>query len=189
MKVGIEKKMAVKKEKIVYSEKKHSEFIAVDTETTGLNSLNDKIIEISALRYKDGVIIDKFSTLIDPEISIPPYITEINNIDDSMVFNKPKINEVLPKFMDFIGDLPLVAHNARFDIRFLNINLVSLNMKIKNEIIDTLNISQAIYPDLVNHKLVTIKEYFNLDLQSHRALDDCIVCAKIYLDYCNMNSL
>lgn len=177
-------KMAAKKEKIVYSNKKHNEFIAIDLETTGLDCINDKIVEISAVKYKDGVIVDKFETLIDPEINIPAFITDINNINDSMVCGKPKISEALPMFMKFIEDKPLVAHNARFDIRFLNVNLIECNMKITNEIIDTLNISKIIYPDLENHKLVTIKEYFNLDIQSHRAFEDCVVCAKIYLDYC-----
>lgn len=182
-----EKKEETKYYKINYTDKIYNEFIVFDTETTGLDSVEDKIIELCALKYKDGEVIDTFETLIDPEIVIQPHITKINNITNEMVKGKPVIEEVMPKFLEFIGDMPLAAHNAKFDVKFINANLVYLDKRITNEVIDTLSISRKIYKDLPNHKLVTIKESLDLDLESHRANADCIVAAQIYLDYCNEN--
>lgn len=182
-----EKKEETKYYKINYTDKIYNEFIVVDTETTGLDSVEDRIIELCALKYKDGEVIDTFETLIDPEIVIQPHITKINNITNEMVKGKPVIEEVMPKFLEFIGDMPLAAHNAKFDVKFINANLVYLDKRITNEVIDTLSISRKIYKDLPNHKLVTIKESLDLNLESHRANADCIVAAQIYLDYCNKN--
>lgn len=181
------KKEETKRYKINYTDKIYNEFIVVDTETTGLDSVEDRIIELCALRYKDGEVVDTFETLIDPEIVIQPHITKINNITNEMVKGKPVIEEVMPKFLEFIGDMPLAAHNAKFDVKFINANLVYLDKRITNEVIDTLSISRKIYKDLPNHKLVTIKESLDLNLESHRANADCIVAAQIYLDYCNEN--
>lgn len=172
--------------KINNSHEVFDEFISIDTETTGLDSKNDKIVEISAVRYKNGSIIDKFETLINPQMHIPFYITDINNIDDEMVKGKPLIGDVMDSFLEFIGDFPLVAHNASFDINFINANLVTMDKIINNKVIDTLKISRKIYPDLINHKLVTIKQYLKLQLESHRSTADCMVAAEIYLDYCKI---
>ncbi|MCR4945193.1 MAG: hypothetical protein K5986_12335, partial [Clostridium sp.] len=177
-------KVIIKNEKIKYSDKVYDEFIVVDTETTGLDCSVDKIIEISALKYKDGKLIQSFEKLINPEIPIPEFITNINNITNDMVKDSETIDKVMPEFLSFLGDSPLVAHNAKFDIRYINANLVPLNKKIENEVIDTLTLSRYLYKDIENHKLPTIKKYLNMDLESHRASTDCMVCAEIYLDYC-----
>lgn len=182
----IEKRILAKNEKIIYSNGVYNEFIVIDTETIGLDCVYDKIIEISALKYKNGKIVERFEQLINPEILIPDYITGINNISNEMVKDKPRINEVLPELLDFIEDMPLVAHNAKFDIRFLNANLVNMDKKINNKIIDTLTISRLIHKDIENHKLETIKNYYALDIDSHRASSDCIVSGMIYLEYCEI---
>lgn len=182
----IEKRILAKNEKIIYSNGVYNKFIVIDTETTGLDCVYYKIIEISALKYKNGNIVERFEQLINPEILIPDYITGINNISNEMVKDKPRINEVLPELLDFIGDMPLVAHNAKFDIRFLNANLVNMDKKINNKIIDTLTISRLIHKDIENHKLETIKNYYTLDIDSHRASSDCIVSGMIYLEYCEI---
>lgn len=170
-----------------YTDKNYKEFIALDCETTGLKPDVNKIIEIAAIKYKNGDIIDTFHTLINPQEHIPYYITKINGIKDDMVKDKPTIEEVMPKLMEFIGELPIVAHNASFDAKFLKYTTYRLFGKdlINNYFIDTVKIARMIYPNLPNHKLETIKNYLGLNLKSHRAFDDTIVAANIYLNYCN----
>lgn len=97
-------------------------YVVFDFETTGLSCVNNEIIEIGAIKVKNGHIIETFETLIKPEKQISHKITEITGITNDMVNNKPTINEVLPLFIDFIEELPLVAHNIRFDYSFLNEN-------------------------------------------------------------------
>ncbi|TDT63385.1 exonuclease domain-containing protein [Fonticella tunisiensis] len=178
-----------KPEKIInnpnYSLEAFDEFVVLDFETTGLNPSTDKIIEVSILKYKNGVLIDEFQTLINPLIKIPPEITRITGISNNMVKDKPTIKEVLPLLIDFIGDLPIVAHNAPFDAKFLKY-AVLYNLgedMITNKFIDTVKVARKIYPNLPNHKLTTIKEYLDINLNSHRAHDDTLVTAQIYLDY------
>lgn len=179
------KKAEEKDIKINYSYNIHNDFVVVDLETTGLNPETDKIIELSAIKYKNREIESKFSTLINPKIHISPKITEITDINDDMVKNSPYIENILPSFAEFVGDLPLVAHNARFDIQFLNCILKKRGGFIDNEIIDTLSISRLIYKGLIdNFKLETIKNYLKLEkYKSHRAESDCIVAGAIYIDY------
>ena len=96
-----------------------STFTAFDFETTGLDPNNDKIIEIAAIRFRHGEIVDRFVSLVNPEIDIPNLITEITGISNAMVFNSPKEAEIVDSFLDFLGDSPLVAHNIHFDEKFL----------------------------------------------------------------------
>ncbi|MDO6353569.1 3'-5' exonuclease [Caloramator sp. CAR-1] len=170
----------------IFTKKIYNEFIVLDFETTGLYPETDKIIEVSALKYKDGIKVDEFHTLINPKIKIPSEITMINGITNAMVKNKPTLQVVLPNLLEFIGDLPIVAHNAPFDAKFLKYAVLYTYGEdtVNNEFIDTLNIAREIYPRLVNYKLETIKKYLQLNLESHRAYDDTLVTAQIYLDYC-----
>lgn len=168
-----------------YTDKIYDEFVVLDFETTGLFPDTDKIIEVSILKYKNNIKVDEFHTLINPKIKIPAKITKINGITNDMVKDKPTIEEILPKLLDFIGYLPIVAHNASFDAKFLKCAVLFLYGEdiINNEFIDTVKIARQIYPNLPNHKLVTIKEYLGFDLESHRAYEDTLVTAQIYLDY------
>ena len=114
-------------------------FVVFDIETTGLNSHTNKIIEIGAVKIKAGRIIDRYSQLINPGISIPYHITEITSITNEQVANQPKIDEVIGKFVDFIGDAVLVAHNAPFDMGFIKRDIKEyLNIDLENSVIDTL---------------------------------------------------
>lgn len=169
-----------------FSKQVFNEFVVLDFETTGLNSSIDKIVEIAALKYKDGVLIGEFYTLINPQVHIPMEVVNIHGIDDKMVKGSPTIKEKLPELLSFIGELPIVAHNAKFDMNFLNASMYYLNKSLNNPIIDTLKISREIFTELPNHKLQTIKEHFGMSLGSHRALDDTKVTAEIYLRYCKL---
>lgn len=159
-------------------------FIALDLETTGLSPINDRILELGAIKYTDGKPVTSFNTLINPNVPISKRITRINGISDEMVSDKPSIENVIDDFISFFEDLPLLAHNASFDIRFLNANLIKIDKSpISNEIIDTLSISRKIF-NFENNKLDTIKKELNLSLENaHRAIPDCYAVAEIYFKY------
>lgn len=156
------------------------EFVVFDIETTGLSSVTDKIIEIGAVRCKNGEILDSFDTFIDPEMPIPAEITELTSITDEMVAGAPKIKEALQAFLDFCGDTVTVAHNASFDTGFIRTACVENGLEFKNTYIDTLAMSRFVNTDLKKHNLDALKEYFGLeDFHHHRACDDAEITSKI----------
>lgn len=157
-------------------------FIALDTETTGLSPINNEIIEVSAIKYKGNKKIASFSTLIKPNANIPYNITRITGISNDMVKNAPKKEDIEEKLTNFIGENTIIAHNANFDMNFLN---NSFNNKfIKNKVIDTVKLSRKMYPYLPNHKLSTVAEHIGVTENGyHRAEFDCECCAKIYIKY------
>ncbi|MDD3839668.1 MAG: PolC-type DNA polymerase III, partial [Clostridia bacterium] len=158
------------------------EFIIFDLETTGLKPSEDRIIEIGAVKVKNGEIVDEFSSMIDPGISIPAKITELTGIDDKMVKNAPKIEEILPNFLKFISDNPIVAHNASFDTAFIKKSCDMMGIAIKNPVIDTLALSRVLYPKLKTYKLNKVAEHLNIKLDNHhRAVDDAKATALIFL--------
>ncbi len=160
------------------------DFIVFDIETTGLSPQNDRITEIGAVKIKNGEIIETFSELINPKISIPDNIQKLTGITNNMVFNKPLIKEILPKFVEFIGDCPLVAHNAPFDWGFINYNAQKLGIKIANSVIDTLQLSRILLPQLKKHKLNIICEHLNIKLENHhRASDDATATAFMFINF------
>lgn len=149
-------------------------YVVFDIETTGLDPEFDEIIEIGAVKIKDGIKIDTFNSLIKPEYEIDEFITELTGITNGMVENAPSIDEVLPKFMDFIRDYIIIGHNVNFDINFIYDNLEELNIPpITNDFVDTLRISRRLIPELKHHKLSDLANYFNIDTNgSHRSLKD-----------------
>ena len=160
---------------------KPKKYIVLDIETTGLSPTNDKIIEIAAIKVENDSIIERFDTMIDPEIPIPYRITNITGIDDSMVANAPLISSAIPELYDFIQDLPLVAHNAPFDIRFISHNLQTCGYCMNNKIIDTLKISRDIYPHFSTHNLGSIAKMLNVNVKTaHRAMADVETLHQIF---------
>lgn len=158
------------------------DFVAIDVETTGLSCLYNELIEISAIKYENMKKTEVFSTLIKPNVDIPAHITKITGITNKMVENSPKIQDVMPKLVKFIGNLPIIAHNARFDYGFLQAN--SKNSFSKNKLIDTVALSRTMAPHLQNHKLGTMAKYIGIKEEGfHRAEFDCECCAKIYIKY------
>ncbi len=171
---------------------KDSCFTVFDFETTGLSNKNDEIIEIGAVKVKNGEIIDTFETFLSPGKSIPAKITDITGITNEMVSGAPKISEIIGQFLEFFADSVLVAHNATFDYGFLKSALKKTgNSYVDNAVLDTLGLSRAIYPDLKNHKLNTICKHLNVDLENHhRAVDDAKATAGILLNMIDeMNNL
>ncbi|SDC87458.1 DNA polymerase-3 subunit alpha [Paenibacillus sp. UNCCL117] len=153
-----------------------AEYVIFDVETTGLSVTNNKIIELAGVKMKDGKEIDRFATFIDPHERIPYNIQQLTNITDDMVRGAPDISEKLPQFMEFVGDAVLVAHNARFDMGFLNTNLKRLGLpEAANPVLDTLELARLLYPTMKNHRLNTLSDKFKVSLDNHhRAIDDSI---------------
>lgn len=162
--------------------KPYKQFVAIDVETTGLSPFNNELIEISAIKYEKNQKIDTFSTLIKPKNRIPYYITNITGITNDMVEDSPRVEEVMPELIRFIGNCPIVAHNAPFDYQF--IQNYSNGHFSTNEVIDTVSIGRKLYPSLPNHKLGTIAKHIGITEDGfHRAEFDCECCAKIYIEY------
>ena len=158
-------------------------FCAFDTETTGLFSKQDRIIELGAVKFdKDGVL-DTFNTLVNPEIPLPPVCQQVSHITDDMVRDAPKISSVLPDFLRFSEGCILVAHNAPFDIKFTNEELKRSGLlPLKHQVIDTLNFSRWAYPANGHWKLQLLAEQFGIEVKAaHRASDDARVCMEVFL--------
>lgn len=171
----------------IYSFKK--DYIVFDLETTGLDCIKDKIIEIAAIKYKNYNQIDSFHFLVNPRIEISDKITKLTGITNDDVKNAETIEKILPKFVEFIEDYPLVAHNSSFDLSFIERNLKLSNMKlINNKNIDTLFLSRKYIDFTKNHKLETLKKALKLNYKSHSAFDDCLTTNELYL-YCKKCSI
>lgn len=167
-----------------YSRDFNDETIVFDIETTGLSVQNCKITEIGAVRIKDGEVIDRFDTFVDPEEHIPEEITELTSITDEMVAGAPKANEALRMFFDFVGgqDKLLVAHNASFDTGFIRAAAQKYGYEFSNPYLDTLALSRFLNTELKNHKLDTLANLYKLgDFNHHRACDDAEMLANIYI--------
>lgn len=157
------------------------EYIVLDIETTGLSFRTEKITEIGAVKVKDGEIVDTFECFVNPEVPIPQKIVEITHITDEMVKDAETIDKVIPKFLEFIGELKLVAHNADFDVGFLKYNAENLGLKMDNEYIDSLKLSRQLYPELKKHKLGVVAEKLGIKVENaHRALDDVKTLVQVF---------
>jgi len=170
---------------IVYNEIDYSfedEYVVFDIETTGLNNVNDKITEIGAVLIKNKKVVSKFNSLINPEMPIPDKIQKLTGITNEMVADAPKINEVLPEFLNFAGNRPLVAHNAMFDIGFIKYKASLLGIEVNNPVIDTLQLSRNLLP-INKHRLNNLCDYFGIKLLNHhRASDDAEAAALILIE-------
>jgi len=170
---------------IVYNEIDYSfedEYVVFDIETTGLNNVNDKITEIGAVLIKNKKVVSKFNSLINPEMPIPDKIQKLTGITNEMVADAPKINEVLPEFLNFAGNRPLVAHNAMFDIGFIKYKASLLGIEVNNPVIDTLQLSRNLL-SINKHRLNNLCDYFGIKLLNHhRASDDAEAAALILIE-------
>ena len=158
------------------------QFAVLDIETTGLNHLFDKIIEIAIIHVKNGEIVDRFSQLIDPEKSIPKEVSRINGINDFMVKGQPKIDEVIHEIYSRISSEPLiVGYNIEFDLKFIHVSLAEAGLSIPSvSYLDVKNlVRQTLKTDLPNLKLETVKKHFGIEHVSHRAISDCDVTLEV----------
>ncbi len=157
------------------------EFVVFDIETTGLSNRTCGITEIGAVKVKNGQVLERYNTFVNPEMPIPEEITKLTSITDEMVKDAPVIAEVLPEFLAFVGDRLLIAHNAEFDVGFIREAAKRCNLPFENPYLDTVALSRYINTDLKTHKLDTLAKYFKLkDFHHHRACDDAEILSQIY---------
>ena len=163
-------------------------FTAFDTETTGLNPEEEKILEIGAVSFDRLGIRARYNVLINPQRKILPEITRVNGIDDSMVSGKLTFAENVPHFLGFIKDSVLIAHNTPFDLGFVNNELKLAGMKpLENQTADTLTLSRAMLPNLDKYNLQFLAKYFEINVvNAHRAEDDARVCMELFLKLLEM---
>ena len=164
-----------------------TEYCILDIETTGLSFRTEKITELGAVIYKNGEIIDEFECFVNPEKPIPEEVVKVTNITDDMVKDAETIETILPKFLDFIGDRIIVAHNADFDVGFIKYNAEKIGIKLENTYIDTLRLAKDLFPDYKKYKLGIIAENLGIKVDvAHRALDDVITLTKVFKVMQNM---
>ncbi|MFW6035758.1 MAG: PolC-type DNA polymerase III [Halothermotrichaceae bacterium] len=184
---GMEAYMVDDGEPIIINENRENlgnvSFTVFDFETTGLKNRKDEIIEIGAVKVENDEIIDEYGTFVKPDKAIPAKITELTGISNKMIAEAPKLEVIIDDFLEFIGDSVLTAHNAVFDYGFLKMALKKTNKKmISNPVLDTLNLSRALLPDLKNHKLNTLTKHLNIGLDNHhRAVDDAKATAEMLI--------
>lgn len=156
-------------------------YIVFDLETTGFSAINDRIIEIGAVKVEQGRIVDKFSTFVNPRRPIPFAITKLTTITDEMVMGSPEIEEILPEFLAFVGDGILVAHNAGFDVGFIEQNCERMGIEHKFVSVDTVAIARILLPTLSKYKLNVVAKALGISLENHhRAVDDAAATAEIF---------
>lgn len=156
-------------------------YCVLDLETTGFSAVTEKITEIGIMKLKDGVVIDKFSTFVNPEKSIPQRVVEVTNITDDMVKDAETIDKIFPKMLEFINGSVLVAHNADFDINFLRHNAKVLGYEFDFTYIDTLSLAREVFPDFKSYKLGRIAKNLGIKVEvAHRALDDVDTTVKVF---------
>jgi DNA polymerase-3 subunit alpha (Gram-positive type) len=156
------------------------DYVAFDTETTGLNPKYEKIIEIGAIKVRNGEIIDTYSTFVNPGKSLPARIVELTGIQNEDVINAPYIDEVLDRFIEFVGDDVLLGHNLIFDYSFIKKAAINQKKIFEKNGIDTLRIARRFLNDLESRKLGFLCEYYNIHLDAHRALNDAIAAHELY---------
>ena len=155
-------------------------YVAFDLETTGLSSRNDKIIEIGAVLMQNGRELDRFQTFVDPGMKLSKETVDLTGITDSMLRGAPQLEEVLPKFIAFVGDRVLVAHNADFDTAFIRAACEKLGCAYDFTSADTLVLSQNLMPHLNRFKLDVVANALSLpEFTHHRAADDAVTCGLI----------
>lgn len=168
-------------------------YIAIDVETTGLDSNQDRIIEVGAVLFENGQITKRYESLVNAEVVIPSAATAINHITNDMIKNAPKEEEVYLNLVDFLndalnGEIALCAHNARFDMGFLSQTLMRLGYNGQIYFVDTLDLSRKLVKNLLNYKQDTVADYFGIvNEQVHRASSDAEACGKILWSLLDIN--
>jgi len=159
-------------------------YTAFDTETTGLSRHTERVIEIGAVKFSKDNVIAEYNALIYPEKNMSPQVIRIHGISDEMLAGKPLFKEIADEFLDFITGTTLVAHNAQFDIGFINkeLELAGMNgLKNARTTIDTLYLSRRFFPETEKHSLQFLADFLKIPSgTAHRATDDARVCMELF---------
>ncbi len=165
----------------------HGDFVVFDIETTGFSPVNNRIIEIGAVKVSEGKIVDRFSAFVNPDVPIPFEIVKLTGITDDMVSDAAFIEAVLPEFLDFCADCVLVAHNANFDMSFIKENILRQKIEKQFTYIDTVAIARILLPHQGKHTLDAVAKTLGISLENHhRAVDDAEATAEIFVKFIPM---
>lgn len=163
------------------------EFVVFDLETTGFSAKHNMITEIGAAKVRGGRVVDSFSALVNPEQKIPYEVVEITGITNEMVENERTIDQILPEFLDFIGDAAVVAHNAPFDMGFMKEQSMRIHRDFNPVVLDTLSLSKLLIKGIKRFNLKRISKFLNVSLvNAHRAVDDANATAQIFIKLLGM---
>lgn len=169
------------KERYGQEETMVKDYVAFDLETSGLNCERDEIIEIGALKVRDGKITERFNRLIKPKMPVTPEITAITGITNEMLEDKAPVEKVIPEFVLFCRDEILLGHNVMFDYKFTKVYAKRYGLPFEKRGIDTLKIARKVLPDLESRSLGALCEHYEIVNQAaHRAYHDALATAKIY---------
>ena len=162
------------------------DYICLDLETTGLNPKTDKIIEIGAVKVRNGEIIDSFETFVAPERKLEQRIVELTGITDEMLENAPSKEEVIPKFIQFAGEDILLGHSVLFDYSFMKRAAVNCKLTFERQGIDTLKIARKFLPELESRSLGFLCSHYQIAHNAHRAMADAIATVTLYKKLCEL---
>lgn len=162
-----------------------SDFVVVDVETTGMSPVDDRITEIAMMRVRGGRIVNEFSTLVNPLMTIPAFITDLTGIDNVMVAGAPTAREVVPYMTEFLGDAVFTAHNAPFDWSFVTHTARRERLvELSNERLCTVRLTRRILPFLPSRSLGPVARFLDVPIrQRHRASGDAYATAEILIRY------
>lgn len=157
------------------------EYVSLDLETTGLEPKKDRIIEIGAVKIREGEITETYSLLVDPQKKIPERITQLTGISDDMVKGQPFVEEAVRGLLDFCGERPLLGHNLMFDYSFVKHSAVNMGLDFEKQGMDTLKLARAFLPDLESKSLQSLRQYYQIPQEeAHRALEDALTTFRLY---------
>ena len=162
-------------------------YVVFDIETTGFSPVTNRIIEIGAVKVENGEITERFSTFVNPQVPIPFHIEKLTSINDSMVMDADPIEVVLPRFLEFVGDAILVAHNANFDVSFIKENAKRQGISVDFTYVDTVGIARALLTGQSKYTLDAVAKTLGISLENHhRAVDDAECTAEIFVKFIEM---
>ncbi|MCM1090618.1 MAG: PolC-type DNA polymerase III [Muribaculum sp.] len=189
---GVEAYLVDDLKEIVAGDKGQSlqdDFVVFDIETTGLSPVNNRIIEIGAVKVSGGEIVDRYSTFVNPDVPIPFEIEKLTGIRDDMVMDYPEIDEILSQFLGFCDGCAMVAHNANFDMSFIMENCRRLGYSLEFTYVDTMNTARVLLPNQAKHTLDAVAKTLNISLENHhRAVDDAECTAHIFIKFIKLLS-
>ncbi len=162
-----------------------TDFVVVDVETTGMSPTEDRMTEIAMMKVRNGALVEEYSTLINPLMTISAFITDLTGIDNLMVRDAPTAREIMPDVAEFLQDSVCVAHNAAFDWGFVSHSARrERNIELENPRLCTVKLSRRILPDLPSRSLGPVAEYLDVRIpQRHRASGDAYATALILIKF------
>lgn len=155
-------------------------YVCLDLETTGLNPKKDRIIEIGLVKVREGKVVDRFSTLLDPRQKLEKKVEEITGIKEEELKGKPLLKEVLPDVLEFLGEEVLLGHSVLFDYSFLKRACTNEKIPFERKAIDTLKIARKVVTDCESKSLESLCSHYGIEYKAHRALSDACATVKLY---------